>query len=255
MASAPQNNMPLLYTELVALSTQEHDGWKARQAADWRIIKGHHALPITVEEFIMASHRHPIVFTDDDVPLALFGLNEGLNIFIDDDNQLVNEPYLPAYVRRFPFMFVPAAQGSDELTLCFDPTPGLIGAFEDGVPLIEHGEATQPLKDTLQFCEKFQTSVAQTAQFMAELKELNLLMDGEITIEQPGAPQPFIYRGFKIIDEAKLKDLRGDQLRKMMQNGMLPILHAHLFSLTHVPVLFNKQLVAGVGPAAGLVQA
>ena len=75
-------------------------------------------------------------------------------------------------------------------------------------------------------------------------------MDGEITIEQPGAPQPFIYRGFKIVDEAKLKDLRGDQLRKMMQNGMLPILHAHLFSLTHVPVLFNRQVQMGVGPAA-----
>ena len=252
MASAPQNSMPLLYTELVPLSTQEHGGWKARQAADWAIIKGHHAFPLTVEEFIMASQRHPIVFTDDDVPLALFGLNEGLNVFIDADNQLVNEPYVPAYVRRFPFMLVPAQPGSEELTLCFDPTPNLIGDFEEGVPLIENGEATQPLKDTLQFCEKFQSSVGQTAQFMSELKGLGLLMDGEITIEQPGAPQPFIYRGFKIVDEAKLKDLRGDQLRKMMQNGMLPLLHAHLFSLTHVPLLFNRQVAMGIGPAANL---
>ncbi|NIJ09487.1 hypothetical protein FHS31_003120 [Sphingomonas vulcanisoli] len=251
MASAPQNNpLPILYKELTPLSTQEHGGWKAHQAPDWGIIKGHHAFPITVEEFIMASQRHPIVFTDDDVPLALFGLNEGVNVFIDDANQMINEPYLPAYVRRYPFMLVQVQPNSEELTLCFDPQSNLIGDFEDGVPLIENGEATQPLKDTLAFCESFQNSVGQTGQFMGELKELGLLMDGEIKIDQPGEPQPFIYRGFKIVDEAKLKDLRGDQLRKMMQNGMLPLLHAHLFSLTHIPVLFNRQYTSGAMPKA-----
>ncbi len=250
MASAPQTNtLPLLYKDLVPLSTQEHGGWKARQQTDWSIIAGQHAFPITVEEFIMASQRHPIVFTDDDVPLALFGLNEGVNTFIDENNQIINEPYLPAYVRRYPFMLVSNQPNSEELTLCFDPTPNLIGEFEDGVPLIENGEATQPLKDTLQFCENFQNSVGQTGQFMRELKELGLLMDGEVTIEQPGEAQPFIYRGFKIVDEQKLKDLRGDQLRKMMQNGMLPLLHAHLFSLQHIPSLFNRQYAAGAVPA------
>jgi hypothetical protein len=83
---------------------------------------------------------------------------------------------------------------------------------------------------------------------MQELKTLDLLMDGEISIQPEGAPQPFIYRGFKMVDERKLADLRGDQLRKMSQNGMLPLVYAHLFSLSHAQQLFERQAMQGKVP-------
>ena len=50
---------------------------------------------------------------------------------------------------------------------------------------------------------------------------MGLLMDGEVAIQPEGSEQPFIYRGFQMIDEAKFRDLRGDELRKMNQNGTL----------------------------------
>jgi hypothetical protein len=37
-----------------------------------------------------------------------------------------------------------------------------------------------------------------------------------------------------MVDEEKLRDLRGDELRKMNQNGMLPLIYAHLFSLSQI---------------------
>ncbi|MBX9728715.1 MAG: SapC family protein, partial [Sphingopyxis sp.] len=60
-----------------------------------------------------------------------------------------------------------------------------------------------------------------------------------------GAEQPFIYRGFKMVDEEKLKDLRGDTLRKISQNGILPLLYAHLFSLQLMREIFAEQMAAG----------
>jgi hypothetical protein len=81
--------------------------------------------------------------------------------------------------------------------------------------------------------------------FMKELKDLGLLMDGEVTIQMDGGEQPFIYRGFQMIDEKKLADLRGDQLRKMSQSGMLPLLYAHLFSLSLMRDIFARQAQAG----------
>jgi hypothetical protein len=51
----------------------------------------------------------------------------------------------------------------------------------------------------------------------------------------PTAEQPFVYRGFQMVAEEKLRELRGDELRKMNQNGMLPLVMAHLFSLPHDP--------------------
>ena len=83
---------------------------------------------------------------------------------------------------------------------------------------------------------------------MKELGEMGLLMDGEVSIQPDGADQPFVYRGFQMVNEEKLVDLRGDQLRKMSQSGMLPLLYAHLFSLSLMRDIFARQAQLGKMP-------
>jgi hypothetical protein len=78
--------------------------------------------------------------------------------------------------------------------------------------------------------------------------KLDLLMDGEVSIQQEGQEQPFIYRGFKMIDETKLRDLRGDTVRKLNQNGILALIHAHLFSLQLMREIFAVQVAQGKVP-------
>ena len=251
MASAPQPNMPLFYRELTPLSSNEHAGWRARQMADLSMFENTHAIPLTTDEFFVAQRFHPIVFTqgDEPVPLALFGLNEGVNVFINEQKMLGEDAYLPAFARRYPWMLVRLQPDTEELSLCFDPSCGLLGEFEDGVALFENGEISEPIKQTLGFCEQFEMGVQRSAAFVAELKQLGLMTDGEITIQPADSPDPFIYRGFQIVNEEKLRELRGDQLRKMMQSGMLPLIHAHLMSLQLMPILFDRQVRVGKGPA------
>jgi len=86
--------------------------------------------------------------------------------------------------------------------------------------------------------------------FMKDLKDLDLIMDGEVSIQLPGNEQTFIYRGVGMVNEEKLRDMRGDQLRKINQNGMLPLIHAHLFSLQLMREIFNQQIEQGKMPAA-----
>ncbi|QJU57571.1 SapC family protein [Sphingomonas sp. AP4-R1] len=248
MASAPQaQNLPLFYNDLIPLSSMDHATWKGRAMENLAVMADAHAMPLTVDEFIVAQRVMPIVFSasDEPLPLALFGLNEGVNMSMDENNNLKPDAYLPAYVRRYPFMLIRLQPDREELSLCFDPTSGLIGDFEEGVSLFVDGQPSPETQSTLAFCEQFEIGVQKTISFMTELKDLDLLMDGEITIEQQGISQPFVYRGFKMVDEAKLRELRGDQLRKMMQSGMLPLVHAHLFSLQHMPTLFQRQFEAG----------
>jgi hypothetical protein len=83
---------------------------------------------------------------------------------------------------------------------------------------------------------------------MQDLRKSDLLMEGEVAIQPEGHDQPFIYRGFRMVDEEKLRDLRGDELRKMNQNGMLPILYAHLFSLSQMRDVFARQMQQGKAP-------
>ena len=83
---------------------------------------------------------------------------------------------------------------------------------------------------------------------------MDLLIDGEVTIQPEGAEQPFLYRGFRMVDEEKLRNLRGDELRKMNQNGMLVLIYAHLLSLALIRDIFYRQVQQGKGPMERLPQ-
>lgn len=251
MASAPQSNLPLFFNDLMPLSSNEHGSWKAKRAESAPFLSNQHAIPVTVDEFATAQRFYPIVFSvgENPVPLALMGLNEGVNTFIDDEGKLIGEVYVPAYVRRYPFLLARLRDDSDELSLCFDPTAEAIGPFDEGDPLFENNEPSEATKAILGFCEQFEQAGQRTTAFMKELTDSGLLMDGEVSI-QTDAPQPFIYRGFQMVNEEKLRDLRGDQLRKMNQNGMLPLIHAHLFSLQSMREVFAKQVAQGKMPEA-----
>ena len=253
MASAPQNpNLPLFYQDLMPLNSRDHGTWKSRTTdkASWLV--GQHAVPLTVEEFPQAGRHFPIIFSvgDNPVPLALMGLNEGVNLFVDEDGKLTQNVYVPAYVRRYPFLLAKLSPDADELSLCFDPSSDLLGEFDEGAVLFEDGQASQACKNTLEFCEHFEQAGQKTSAFVEELKKHNLLMDGEVAIQQEGNDQPFIYRGFQMIDEAKLREVRGDVLRSWNQNGLLPLLYAHLFSLDLMRELFARQVQEGKGPVA-----
>ncbi len=254
MASAPQaQSLPLLYSDLVPLNVEQHSNFKLRIVDKAPYLKNVHAVPLTIDEFTQCQRFLPIVFTagSDPVPLALMGLNDGVNTLVDAEGTLLREDgYVPAYIRRYPWMLVRVNPNSDELSLCFDPNCGVIGEFEDGEPLIENGEATQLTKDLLAFCENFEQAALRTQQFMQELKENDLLMDGELSIQIPEIEQPFVYRGFQMINEDKLREMRGDQLRKFNQSGALALIMAHLFSLQGMREVFFNQRRLGLGPAA-----
>ncbi len=251
MASAPQAQaLPMFYKDLVPLNSKEHANWKVKGLDDASFMQEQHAIPLTVDEFTNAARNYPIVFSvgENSVPLILMGLNEGVNTFMGEDGRFNQPAYVPAYVRRYPFMLAKLQPDADELSLCFDPTTGAIGDYKEGDPLFEKDQPTEKTKNILQFCEQFEQAGQRTGQFVDELKKMDLLMDGEVAIQQTGVEKPFVYRGFQMVNEEKLRELRGDELRKINQNGMLPLIYAHLFSLQIMREVFAKQVEAGKVP-------
>ncbi|MFL6752130.1 MAG: SapC family protein [Sphingomicrobium sp.] len=249
--AAPNQNLPLFYNTLEPLNAAQHGKMKVRQVQTSPQIAKAHAIPVTVDEFALAQRHYPIVFSigDTPVPIALMGLNEGVNVFLDDDGQL-REPnlYLPAYIRRYPFLLARLRPESDELSLCFDPTSGAVGEFDDGETLFEGDQPSDTTKTILQFCEQFEAAGQRTAAFVEEIKSSGLLMEGEVAIQPQDADQPFVYRGFRMVDEEKLRELGGDELRRMNQTGLLPLIYAHLFSLAQTREVFGRQLQQGKAP-------
>lgn len=250
MASQPQATLPIFYKNLQPLSSSLHSNFKSRTSDKAPYLANNHAIPLTIDEFAHAQRFFPIVFStgENPVPLGLLGLNEGVNVFVDDEGKPYNPFYIPAYVRRYPYMLARLKPDAQELSLCFDPDSGLVGDFEDGAPLFDGEKPSEQLNAILKFCEEFEVSAQRTSAFVKELEAMDLLIDGEVTIQPEGAEQPFIYRGFKMVSEEKLRDMRGDELRKINQNGILALITAHLFSLSLVREIFGKQMQLGKVP-------
>jgi hypothetical protein len=197
----------------------------------------------------MAQRFYPIVFSagENPVPLALMALNEGVNVFVEDGGKPTGDVYIPAYVRRYPFILARLRPDADELSLCFDPTSEIVGDFKEGRPLFEDDKPSETTNNVLKFCEDFELAAQRTNSFMKELKDADLIIDGEVTIQAPDST-PFVYRGFKMVAEEKVRELRGDELRRMNQNGMLPLITAHLFSLPLIREVFSRQVTQGKMP-------
>lgn len=251
MASAPQAQLPLFYKDLMPLNSRDHATWNSRSVEKAPWIAGQHAIPVTVDEFALVQRHYPIVFSagENPVPLALMGLNENVNVFFDDEGTALEDAYFPAYLRRYPFLLARLDPNAQEMSLCFDPTSNILGEFEDGQALFDGDKPTEHTTSLLKFCEQFEEAGMRTQAFIDELKKADLLMDGEVAIQHNDRPdQPFIYRGFQMINQDKLRELRGDQLRKWSENGLLPLIYAHLFSLDLMRVIFGKQIAQGKGP-------
>jgi hypothetical protein len=242
--------LPLLYNELVPLNREQHGDWRSRTTDKATWLANQRAIPLTIEEFALAQRHFPIVFSSgaDPVPLALMGLNEGVNIFVGDDGTVPEAIYLPAYARRYPFLLAKLSAENSELSLCLDPTTDLVGAFVDGAPLFENDNPSESCKTTLAFCEQFEVAGQKTGLFVAELEKHELLIEGEVAIQLAGREQPFVYRGFRMVDEAKLRKVRGAVLQGWNQNGVLPLIFFHLASLQLIRDIFARQVQLGKGP-------
>jgi hypothetical protein len=223
-SNPPKGVLPIMYEDLEPITKEKHGNMKFKRLDKAPKASTVHAVPVTVEEIPLLQRFFPIVFTagDNMLPIALMGLNEGANAFLDEDgNPVEKNIYLPAYLRRYPFMLARLKQDSEELSLCVDPTAGVIGDFKDGEPIFDGDQPSEFVQNILKFCENF---------------------------EQGGMEKPYLYRGFRMVNEEKFRELKGDQLRKMNQNGMLAIIMAHLFSLSQIREVFTRQVRAGKGP-------
>lgn len=108
--------LPVLYKSIVALSSQAHLDWRYDHSKKPNLSRVH-AVPLTTDEFAIAQRHYPIIFSvgENPVPLALMGLVEGSNVLTDHEGNLPDGYYVPAYIRRFPFLLARMEEGGPDL--------------------------------------------------------------------------------------------------------------------------------------------
>ncbi|HEY0687032.1 MAG TPA: SapC family protein [Steroidobacter sp.] len=222
--------LPMFYKNPMPLEPQRHAAAGLKPQSDFLFAAGTNALPLTSTEMAYAARTYPIVFSTSTptVPFAVVGLREHENLFVDAQGAWREDCYIPAYVRRYPFIFseVPETQ---RLVLCIDEGADCYEATSSR-PLFADGKPTEALQRALQFNETFQQHYVDTRRFGEWLDKNNMLED-RMARADLGAGQTFTLRGFRLINPERLRVLEDSQVLELHKRGWLPLLHFHLQSL------------------------
>ncbi len=192
-------------------------------------------------EFPNAAEEYSIVFAGEGeslLPVVLMGVREDENLYVDSDGGWAAK-YIPAFVRRYPFVFSSADEGAT-LTLCIDE--GFEGCNEEGrgERLFDaEGEQTQYLNSVLDFLKEYQAHYQRTKNFAKKLVELDLLEPMGAQFTTPAGEKRTV-TGFQAINRDKLKALSPDSFSDLAKTDELELIYLHLQSMRNFSKMLEK---------------
>jgi hypothetical protein len=166
--------------------------------------------------------------------VALVGNGDGINQFVSATGAWRAQTYIPAWVRRYPFILVNQNAESPNAALAFDPTSDLL-SDQHPVKLLQESQATEALNGILAFQRNMASSLEATVAAAKALNEAQVLEAASLTFNfSDGTSEPKNVTGFMVVNEEKLRALNGAALEKLNQANALGLAYAQLFSMKNL---------------------
>ncbi|MEM7329811.1 MAG: SapC family protein [Pseudomonadota bacterium] len=242
MENTPTTQQPeltgnvLFYKNPQPINPEQHAGLGVKQIDQpYGFLREAHAVPVTVTEFGMAAASYPIIFVGEEfTPVAVMGVRQGENLFVTENGNVETDFYMPAFVRRYPFVFANDDQ-SDRLLLCIDREAPMV-TNQPEVLLFENGQPSSFTQNAIEFCQEFERQRRSTAEFSAIIKRMGLFEEKTVNFQPRDAQGNSVGEQQKIadywaIDENKLNELSEEQFKELRANGALGAVYAHMISL------------------------
>ncbi len=231
----------LFYRTAVPVSFQRHQGWSVKTGESYSFAAEVNSVPVTAVEFAEAAAEYPVVFAgneDSVFPAVILGARENENLHVGTDGRWVGK-YVPAFVRRYPFVFSQDAEGKT-FTLHIDETFDGCNQTGRGEHLFDSdGAQTQYLRTVLGFLQDYQTRFRRTRAYCDRLLELKLLQPMQAQFTLGGGEQRQL-SGFMVVDRAKLKALAPEVLADLLAKDELECTFLHLASLRHFQAMLDR---------------
>lgn len=236
-----------LYREPVLLDVNQHRRLRMAVLTDYSITKAMHAVFLTATEFLQAGLEFPILFVHSGErdaqgalvisPIVLLGLVQGENLCLDGSRW--DARYIPAFIRRFPYLTANLKGASGPGVLIDRSWSGF--SETEGEPLFGADDQPTPaLQQAMQFLELFEAEAQRTRLFCTRLGELDLLKEMKADATLPDG-KTLSVDGFYTVDEEKLRTLPDETVLELHRNGMLMLLHVHLASLANLKHLVDRK--------------
>jgi len=232
---------PLFYRNCVPLNTEKHRDLRMQVPEHpYKFAREANLIPALIDEFASALGHLPVAFLPGAAaPAAVFvtGLAPGTSAFVTEDGQW-NAEYLPAYLRRYPFI-IGEVDGQDPV-LCIDESHEGLGS-EGGERLFsDEGESEAALIRALEFAQGYRTAAERTERFSERLRELELFRSVTLDATDAHGARTSVH-GLMIVDEDALAALPDDTVLSLHKDGYMRFIHAHLFSLRAISRLAQAQ--------------
>jgi hypothetical protein len=231
----------LIYEKAAPVTTQRHGDWSIKSGSGYAFAGEVNSVPLTTVEFANSASEYTIVLTGDGdqiMPAVILGMRDQENLYLQNNGSW-DARYIPAFVRRYPFVFASSADGKT-FTLCIDEEFEGCNSDGKGERLFDaDGNQTQYLKGVLAFLQDYQAQFERTRAFCRKLKELNLLepMQAMVTL---GTGEQSSLAGFMGIERERLKALSGEQLAELARTDALELAYLQLHSLRNLSALANR---------------
>ena len=240
----------LIYETAVPLSFGQHGNCSVEVGAGYGFSGTVNSVPLMAVEFPNAASEYAIVFAGEGeavMPAVILGVRVNENLFLSRDNAW-EAKYIPAFVRRYPFVFSTSPDES-RLILCIDEAFAGFNREGRGNPLFaEDGKPSPYVENVLKFLQEYQAQFHRTQAFCRKLHELDILEPMQAQIELASG-QRLSLRGFRAVSRAKLKALSAEKLAELAQTDELELLYLHLQSMRNFRLLGDRLAVVQGGGA------
>ena len=229
------------YEKPVALDRGKHRKLKVRATGSFAFAGKANSLYLAGVEFNEACKEFAIVFTrvgkGRTVPVAMLGLRGRENLFVDAEGKW-DAGYIPAFVRRYPFVLA-ELPGRTEMAVCVDEAfTGLNQT--DGEALFDaNGGDTPFLRNALDFLSRYQAEYQRTEAFCQRLEQAGLLMEMNAKADLVDG-RSFTINGLLIVDEKKLLALPDATVLSLFRAGEMHLISMHLLSLSNMQKLVDR---------------
>lgn len=238
----------LIYETAVPLAPARHTGQSVEVGRSFAFSASVNAVPLMAVEIARAADEYAVVFTgvgDDVMPAVVLGVKGDQNLYLGPEGRWTAK-YVPAFIRRYPFVFASSADGKT-LTLCIDEAyPGLNKDGRGERLFAPGGSPTPYVERVLSFLKEYQAQFVLTQAFGRRLHELGLLEPMQAQVSTPAGAKLSL-SGFMVVNRQRLSELAPEQLHSLAQTDGLELLYLHLYSMRN----FNEvkdRLIAGLAP-------
>ncbi len=223
------------------LDPRRHGDLRVAAGRDYSFVRGLHTVPLSAVEFMPSARHYPIIFAGDVElqPVALMGLRPDQNLFVDEDGDWKEGCYIPAILRRAPFVLMQESKdGKAGVNLCLDVESPLVSK-QTGAALFKDGRPTPLVAKMATFAASFSKEQARTRIFINACRQQDLLVERQMEITLASG-QKIVFSGFRVLDEERLRKLSDADAVEWFRRGWTALAFAHFLSLGNMGRLHHR---------------